>query len=106
MAIFLFFIYISAISVYGGTFGNGTGPVFVGYVTCNGTEFSILSCSRWETGIRCSHSEDIGVICPPGKSCTGWYGGKFPLCFVFLSECTDATSTEREGQQPIKLIAR
>ena len=68
----IIFLYISAISVFWGAFGRGTGPTFLNGVVCNGTESSLLSCSHREIGTTvCSHSQDVGVVCPPGKSCIG-----------------------------------
>ena len=92
------FLYIPAIPVNWGSFGRGTGPIFLRYVACNGTESSLLSCSHREIGANwyCS-SHVAGVVCPKGiKSCIGLGGGRFPLSF----KLADATSTEWEGQWP------
>ena len=78
------FLYIPAISVYQAGFGQGTGPVFLQEVTCDGTESSLLNCSHLEIGTTryCSHSHDVGVVCPKGmKSCIGLGEGRFPLSF-------------------------
>ena len=56
------------VAVHQAAFGQGTGPVLLSYVTCTGTESSLLSCSRTDTYLhRCSHFYDAGVVCPPCK---------------------------------------
>jgi len=54
-------------------FGEGTGPILLDSVECNGDESSIDQCSHagWETH-DCSHYEDASVICDQGS---GGYGG-------------------------------
>ena len=75
-------ISLSAISVFRGAFGQGTGPTFLNDVVCNGTESSLLSCSHRNVGpTYCSHFEDVEVVCPTGKSCIGLGWGKVPLTF-------------------------
>ncbi|XP_078584190.1 neurotrypsin-like [Branchiostoma floridae x Branchiostoma japonicum] len=44
-------------------FGEGTGPIWLGDVTCSGDETNILSCgSSWEPS-DCDHSQDVQIIC-------------------------------------------
>ena len=46
-------------------FGRGTGAIFFGYLTCEGTETSLQdpSCSRYSNSEYCSHDSDVGVRC-------------------------------------------
>ena len=64
----LIFLHTIAIAVFDAGFGQGTGPVFLDGVRCTGNESSLLSCSRSGTP-SCSHSSDVGVVCPSCKSC-------------------------------------
>ena len=59
-----------AVAVHYAGFGQGTVPVFLKYVSCTGTESSLLSCSHGGIGVACSHSHDFGVVCPPGEGYT------------------------------------
>ena len=71
----MFFCTIAIAVIWAG-FGLETGPALLSNVECTGTESSLLSCSR--SGIpSCSHSNDAGVICPLGKSCTCCAVGDF-----------------------------
>ena len=50
-------------------YGQGTGPIFLDYLWCNGKELFLLDCQynqEYEIGnVRyCSHSQDAGVRCP------------------------------------------
>ena len=46
-------------------FGEGTGPIFLEGLECNGTETSLLDCTMdVELGLTvCDHSEDAGIRC-------------------------------------------
>ena len=46
-------------------FGQGSGPIWLDYVTCIGNETMFLSCGHLGVNITrsCSHSEDAGVHC-------------------------------------------
>ena len=82
LLVMIIFLYISAIPVFWGAFGEGTGPTFLNNLVCTGTESSLLSCSHREVGTTyCRRVENVGVICPPGKSCIGLGGGKILLIF-------------------------
>ena len=53
---------------YNAAFGQGTGPVLLANVACNGSESRLLDCpnSGLEV-ISCSHSGDAGVSCVSGN---------------------------------------
>ncbi|XP_021331096.3 soluble scavenger receptor cysteine-rich domain-containing protein SSC5D isoform X1 [Danio rerio] len=53
-------------------FGQGTGPVWLGAVQCNGTEDSLMNCTSTKWGIQSGdHSRDAGVICNNVKLVSG-----------------------------------
>ena len=45
-------------------FGPGSGPIWINYVMCNGSESTVGKCPSggWEKH-NCDHSKDAGVIC-------------------------------------------
>ena len=50
------------------TYGQGTGPILLDQVRCNGSESSIFDCPQNPIGQHnCVHSEDAGVTCSAGK---------------------------------------
>ena len=48
-----------------GVFGEGTGPIFLSSLACDGSEASLFDCPAFtEIGIHnCLHYQDIGVTC-------------------------------------------
>ena len=55
-------------SYYGSAYyGQGTGPTWLNYMYCTGSESSLLNCNRaYAIGSPhgCSHSEDVSIVCP------------------------------------------
>ena len=43
-------------------YGEGFGPILLDYVTCTGTEATLLNCSHTKHS-QCGHSSDAGVDC-------------------------------------------
>ena len=64
-AVMVIFLRTIAFGVYRAAFGQGTGPILLSLLNCTGRESSLLSCGH--TSGPCSHSQDVGVVCPPCK---------------------------------------
>ena len=47
-------------------FGLGSGPIHREYFDCNGGEMKLSDCLN-STHNGCTHSQDVGVLCPTGK---------------------------------------
>ena len=62
----LFLLIISgAIPRSSAYFGEGSGPILLDQVECNGTETRLIDCGNIGIGNHdCSHFEDAGVTCP------------------------------------------
>ena len=49
-------------------YGQGTGPIYLSYVSCTGRESSLLDCQYYQDEIgnvrSCYHYLDAGVRCP------------------------------------------
>ena len=65
-------IFLAGIIANPASFDRGTGPVFLDYVKCYGTESSLLSCFHrvvyYSDVINdCTLSDDAGVVCPSCK---------------------------------------
>jgi len=57
------------IATNGGSYGLGTGPIYLDQVQCSGTELTLQECTHDGVGVHnCGHSEDAGVIC--NTTCT------------------------------------
>lgn len=50
----------------GGTFGQGTGAIFVDNTACAGSEARLLACNYDTDTSDCSHAEDAGIRCSTG----------------------------------------
>ena len=55
-------VFVDAQGYHSAFFGEGYGPVLLGYVNCNGDEASLLDCEHVNTTL-CNHSSDAGVNC-------------------------------------------
>nr|XP_021327210.1 deleted in malignant brain tumors 1 protein-like [Danio rerio] len=61
----------------GAHFGPGSGPIWLGYVMCSGSESTLRNCGSLGWGkSRCSHGKEAGVICSDvrlvgGSRCSG-----------------------------------
>ncbi|XP_078659992.1 scavenger receptor cysteine-rich domain-containing group B protein-like [Branchiostoma floridae x Branchiostoma belcheri] len=60
-------------------FGQGTGPIYMDDVRCDGNETSLFSCSYagW-TIHNCDHGQDAGVVCRTDSSRIRLVGGSGP----------------------------
>ena len=48
-------------------YGEGSGPIWLNYIQCRGTENNLLQCPRrYDIGnpYGCSHSKDVSIVCP------------------------------------------
>lgn len=55
--------------MYGQPFGQGTGPIHMEGVECQGNESSILQCNHSGLGTHdCDHSRDVSVNCTSYRS--------------------------------------
>ena len=65
---YIFFLFLPAISYYGSAhYGQSTGPIWLNRLYCTGSENNLLDCNRAVdigNSVGCSHSEDIGLVCP------------------------------------------
>ena len=53
---------------YSAYYGQGSGPVWLTSVHCDGTESTIRDCYHWGWGRgNCGHNETVGVKCYVGK---------------------------------------
>ncbi|KAM9770613.1 neurotrypsin isoform 1-T1 [Menidia menidia] len=64
-------------------FGEGTGPIHVDNVKCNGGEQSLADCVKQTPGTHnCRHSEDAGVICDYGETQQSYKEVKDPVSSI------------------------
>ena len=51
-------------------YGQGTGPILLDQVRCNGNEQSLLDCPQNPVGQHdCSHDQDASITCSAGSCC-------------------------------------
>ena len=62
----LFFLGLSFSSA---SFGQGSIAILMDYVNCSGSEGGLWDCLHFTHSYGCTHSNDVGVRCQPGKSC-------------------------------------
>ena len=55
----------SGLAIYSATFGQGSGPIFLDNVICDGSEPTLAICGHLGVGITksCTHNDDAGVRC-------------------------------------------
>ncbi|XP_019850365.1 PREDICTED: uncharacterized protein LOC109581055 isoform X2 [Amphimedon queenslandica] len=70
------------------SYGEGTGPILLDDVQCSGNECSLLNCSHTAIIYGCSHSEDVGVSCPPLDTCTPFNSIPSPTASTIMSSKT------------------
>ena len=56
--------YMRGTAAMNALFGQGSGPVHLDGMACNGSETSLVQCPHngWGT-VSCGHSDDVGVFC-------------------------------------------
>ena len=60
--------FLGAQGVFQAGFGEGTGRIWLDNVQCTGSERQLINCRANPAGIHsCTHAQDAGVRCPPGK---------------------------------------
>uniref|UniRef100_A0A1X7VTW1 Deleted in malignant brain tumors 1 protein-like n=1 Tax=Amphimedon queenslandica TaxID=400682 RepID=A0A1X7VTW1_AMPQE len=64
-----------SVSYYGSAYyGQSTGPIWLNRLYCTGSENNLLDCNRGVdigNAYGCSHSRDVGIVCPANSCSTG-----------------------------------
>ena len=61
---YLLFLLVGAEARLQASFGQGSGPILLDDVRCNGTELLLTNCRNLGFGVHdCAHSQDAGVVC-------------------------------------------
>ena len=77
-----------AIAAAGAYFGEGSGPILLSNVVCNGDETRIVDCPNQRLAQHsCFHSEDASVICQRKRTL------KYPIGLDFKTVLRDRKST-------------
>ena len=64
----MYFAALGVEALRGGTFGQGTGRIWLDNVECTGSERVLMNCNASSSGINsCTHTHDAGVRCQSGK---------------------------------------
>lgn len=97
----------------GAMFGEGTGNIWNGKLSCNGSEKSIQDCytpindgGEW---IPCDHSEDFGVVCTSEMRLNGKNGsreGHLEVYFQRTGEWKFITDTSLLDQEVVTAVCR
>ena len=63
--------YVDAMAYRHAAFGRGSigQPIHLNYVNCYGYELRLTQCQYSRQTSACSHYNDAGVYCQPGKHC-------------------------------------
>lgn len=65
--------YMYGVATRSGSFGSGTGQIWLDDVNCMGSESSIIDCQHSALGHHnCGHNEDAGVVCSTPMYNTTW----------------------------------
>ena len=77
------------------TYGEGSGPIWLDDVACNGTEASLYNCSHNGFGVHnCIHDKDIGVICETQGMLALVYPAHVLITFQLI-QCTKTFLAQR-----------
>ena len=61
-------VVMASVGAEPGSFGGGTGRIWLANTECTGNEAHLLNCTTFSgEADSCSHSQDVGVMCPAGK---------------------------------------
>ena len=76
-------------AVIGGSFGEGTGRIWLDSVQCTGSERELRNCTSNSNGINsCTHVQDAGVRCLPGMGIN--ITSVFEYCYInYLQGCIE-----------------
>ena len=77
--------FLGGVPLNKGFFGNGSGPIILDNVVCQGTESSLLECATNPIGEHnCDHSEDAGVRCEGAFNTSFLACNNWVLCILSL----------------------
>ena len=92
-----FLIIEGVVTLSHSTFGQGTGPIFLSNLRCDGTEQRLTDCIS-TSGASCSHYEDAGVRCQQ-RTGMGSYAGVVVLlscCICRLCSWRHQTGSDKQ----------
>ena len=82
-------MYIGAVPRTQAVYGQGTGPIIMDNVVCNGQELRLLDCASNALAAHdCTHFQDAGVVCMPmiSRKCIS------TTCTAYIFHSMDASS--------------